>query len=226
MPTSASSDNLPAVAKHDPLFYMETMFVQVQDTLFQVPKIAFEGRQWSYFADAADARREHRRQQSQSPAPAQEPEGRGTPEPQEIEEGSSEAKPIVVDVDVGDFRGLLHVMYAKSSIIQHYPTTINPDQWSSALRLSTVWKFDDIRREAIAALDPTISSWDPLRIIILARECKVRKWLIRAYRQLTLVRINDLEPGWFDGEALGWKTLSRLFYSIVPFLGTRLSHEL
>lgn len=99
----ASSDGLPSLDR-DPQFYMEPLFVKVQNTLFQIPRIAFEGRAapGSFFANVASRRLQKTQQDS------------------EAQEGESEVKPIVLHVNVEDFRGLLHVLYAKSAMYAYF----------------------------------------------------------------------------------------------------------
>ncbi|KAF9041501.1 hypothetical protein BJ165DRAFT_1489376 [Panaeolus papilionaceus] len=103
-------------------------------------------------------------------------------------------------------------MFAKPgpSVIPGSKDTISNEEWRSALRLSTMWNFTDIRQAAITALDHSME--DPLERIVIAREFHVRKWLVDAYEQLVLGDLKILEPSRCM-EALGSQALARLLYA-------------
>ncbi|KAF9041503.1 hypothetical protein BJ165DRAFT_289881 [Panaeolus papilionaceus] len=173
-------------------FFMEQLFVQVQDTLFQIPRVVFEGRQGSPFADAATLATQQDTNLSTT-------------------EGSSADNPVVLPVDLQDFEDLLHMMYASGSLIPNYPSEISSDQWKGTLRLAILWNFDDIRAKALKALEANTEKY-PLERISVAREFRLRKWLISGYGELIAGPLTALEPKGCAA-TLGWETLALLYHA-------------
>ncbi|KAF9041496.1 hypothetical protein BJ165DRAFT_289171 [Panaeolus papilionaceus] len=185
-----ATDNL----RHHPRFFMEPLFVQIKDILFQIPRVAFEGRKGSPFADAASL-------------PAQQSTD---PVAKSMVEGRSADKPVILPVEVTDFENLLHVMYAFGLLIPDYPTHISKEEWISALRLATLWNFDDIRNKAIKALDSSFSN--PMERLCVARAFRIRSWLVSSYVELITGPISALQPS-LCSTTLGWETLALIHHA-------------
>jgi hypothetical protein len=83
-------------------------------------------------------------------------------------------------------------------------------EWTSVLRLSTMWELAEVREKAIAELSSLMpGDFHHLLFdkIMLAKECKVRQWLIDGYVELVVrQRIISVE----EAEVLGWETAARL----------------
>lgn len=56
--------------------------------------------------------------------------------------------------------------------------TLTIDEWTSVLRLSTMWEITGVRELAITRL--TALPVDPVEKVVLARECHVEEWLVPA----------------------------------------------
>ncbi|KAG9025125.1 hypothetical protein FS837_005073 [Tulasnella sp. UAMH 9824] len=57
-------------------------------------------------------------------------------------------------------------------------------QWAAALRLATIWSFDDVRERIIAQMDPILHTANPFDQIDASLNCRVEKWLYLAYEAL------------------------------------------
>lgn len=79
-------------------------------------------------------------------------------------EGHSDDKPIdLTGVEKLDFTRFLRVLYPLHS---HGPT--GPvDDWNSVLKLSTMWRFKDIRNLSVAQPIPLIGSLEPVMQVSL-----------------------------------------------------------
>lgn len=62
------------------------------------------------------------------------------------------------------------------------PITMTATEWISVLKLSTMWRFGKLRREAIEEL--TKLEHNPVKKILLGREYRVERWLIEGYKEL------------------------------------------
>ncbi|KAF9041271.1 hypothetical protein BJ165DRAFT_1406237 [Panaeolus papilionaceus] len=174
-----------------PLFFIEPIFIKVQNTLFQVPRLAFEGREGSPFADAASLQAEQEDHEF-------------------VPEGRSIDKPVVLHVEVRDFENLLSVMAASALMFPTHSSNISNEQWKSALRLSNMWNFVDIRAIAIEKLDDSLI--DPIERIVAAREFRVRRWLFSSLEELITGGVAAIDPA-RCANTLGWETVALLYYA-------------
>jgi hypothetical protein len=67
----------------------------------------------------------------------------------------------------------------------HEPEILSFSEWVSVLKLSHLWEFKEIRKEAIAKLKPT-EHYDPITRIELARTYQVREWFMPALKLLAV----------------------------------------
>ena len=56
-------------------------------------------------------------------------------------------------------------------------------QWTSVLKLSTLWEFDELRKAAIDALSTALRN-DPIDRVILSRQFGITTWLLPALNEL------------------------------------------
>ncbi|KAG8946676.1 hypothetical protein FRC00_009463 [Tulasnella sp. 408] len=69
-------------------------------------------------------------------------------------------------------------------------------QWAAALHLSTMWNFEELRKDIITHVNKTISNASPLDRIDASLKCKVEEWLHPAYQVLC-----ERQTGLTDEEA-------------------------
>ncbi|KAF9041508.1 hypothetical protein BJ165DRAFT_290034 [Panaeolus papilionaceus] len=195
----AENKGSPAASKRHPFFWLEPLFVRVENVDFQLPRVAFEGRVGSAFADASSL-----------------PSQQGP-----FAEGRTADKPVVLDnVSIQDFENLLHVLFANPNfpIVPGKGTSISTEMWKSVFRLAAMWSLTDLRTKAINALDLQLTALAERTAI--ARECGVREWLISGYERLILGNIENLESE-HCSRLLGAHrvlqlTLARIEYGVLP----------
>ncbi|KAF8802633.1 hypothetical protein BYT27DRAFT_7215282 [Phlegmacium glaucopus] len=108
----------------DETYFMQVVVFQVEDILFQVPRYQFE-KNSEIFASTFLL-----------------------PSGDRVPEGSSEAAPFRLEgVSATDFRNFLAALYPLS-----YSPELSMDHWASILKLSTMWRFLDLRQDAITKL--------------------------------------------------------------------------
>lgn len=56
-------------------------------------------------------------------------------------------------------------------------------QWTSVLKLSTLWEFNELRKAAIDALSTALRN-DPIDRVILCRQFDITAWLLPALNEL------------------------------------------
>ncbi|TBU29227.1 hypothetical protein BD309DRAFT_989924 [Dichomitus squalens] len=130
-------------------------------------------------------------------------------------EGSNDDNPIKLEgVTEEEFRPLLWVMFRAG---YGSARILTQPQWTSVLRLATMWIFDDIRERAITELSRLVTS--PAARIVLARRYNIPGWLEPA---LTTLAQQEQPLSAQDLEALGWETAAKLFQirESVTFTGT------
>lgn len=83
----------------------------------------------------------------------------------------------------------------------------NVEEWTSVLKLSTMWEFPETRTLAINRMSES-GMMDLVTKVTLAKQYKVREWLFAAYDELVKRRenISDEEAG-----RLGLTTVVRLY---------------
>ncbi|KAF7984292.1 hypothetical protein HWV62_15253 [Athelia sp. TMB] len=158
-------------------FYIEDVTFLVEDELFKVPRTYFE-HDSSIFRDMFQI-----------------PSSRHL-------EGRSDGLPIKLEsIQKADFTALLTVMYpeqvqtmigvpipADITATRLSKRTKNPIQmgtkeWASVLKLSTLWEFRELRRQAIERL--TVSQLLPIERVILGRTYCCKGLLQAGYEELT-----------------------------------------
>ncbi|KIJ19314.1 hypothetical protein PAXINDRAFT_127452 [Paxillus involutus ATCC 200175] len=93
---------------------------------------------------------------------------------QEEVEGLSDAKPIRLEgVKLDDFEQLLKVLYPGPDGKQELPDGYA--QWTSALKLATLWEFDDARKTAIEALEAL--PVPPVDKFAMAMQYDIKDWV-------------------------------------------------
>ncbi|KAF8833800.1 hypothetical protein BDN67DRAFT_873446, partial [Paxillus ammoniavirescens] len=92
-------------------------------------------------------------------------------------EGLSDVKPIRLEgVKLNDFEQLLKVLYPWSHGKQELPDGCA--QWTSALKLASLWDFDGVREKAIEALEALDIT--PVDKLALAMQYNIEQWMIPA----------------------------------------------
>jgi len=154
---------------------------QVEDQLFKVPRHYFEEDSEIF------------RTMFQLPVP----QG-------EIPDGSSKDKPLYLQgIAKDEFRQLLKVMYPRN-----FGKAVSCDacQWTSVLKLSTMWEFGTIRKLAIEKLYEN-NSIDHVDKFIIATNYNLREWLIPCVNNLARRK----EPmGEHEVERLGWEYVTKI----------------
>ena len=56
-------------------------------------------------------------------------------------------------------------------------TDLTLNEWTSVLKLSTMWCFTRLRRTAIDTMKPMLIYGDPVQCIVLSRKYEVHEWL-------------------------------------------------
>lgn len=64
-----------------------------------------------------------------------------------------------------------------------YAPALSVDQWTSVLKLATMWQFDTHRRRAIAELELLLLQ-DPARRVVLAFAYTIGDWILQALQDL------------------------------------------
>jgi hypothetical protein len=82
------------------------------------------------------------------------------------------------------------------------PHALTTEEWVSALKLSTQWRFLDARRLAIQSLNDR-SDFRYIERISLARQYQVGIWLRAGYNYLAM-RDGDISRA--EAETIGWET--------------------
>ncbi|KAI0328051.1 hypothetical protein GY45DRAFT_1255838 [Cubamyces sp. BRFM 1775] len=170
----------PTRVTRDPEFYCRDVIFKVEGVLFKVSRRPFEEDSEAFSTAFALP-------------PLDYPDGI---------EGSSDANPIELGgIDADEFRSLLRVLFPGAHDISR---TMSKDQWISALKLATMWDFENVRQKAIAELLKLV----PLHgeRVRLARVYDIPGWIEPAL--LKLVQQDTLNAS--DLEALGWATVAKL----------------
>ncbi|KAG8869223.1 hypothetical protein FRB97_001468, partial [Tulasnella sp. 331] len=115
--------------------------------------------------------------------------------------GTTDAHPIVLDgvtaEEMNDFLGILY-----SSPFQMNFDHIGSRQWTTVLRLTTLWSFTTMRAYAIAVFDTKIAEEDPFNRLERAFAYAVPKWVQPAYDAICR-RPESLSAD--EGRRLGWE---------------------
>jgi hypothetical protein len=168
----------------DETFYFEVVIFLVEDVLFKVPRLYFETNSVVFrdlFANLPST-----------------------------QDGTGDDNPIKLEaIRSIDFQRFSTVAFPELSWHARSPIVMSPlslNEWISVLKLSTEWKFAELRRKALEVL-----SWiriDPVERVILARKYKVEKWVVDAYTQLV---VQDNRLSLKEAEILGYDTAFQLY---------------
>jgi len=164
-------------------FYPESIIFLVEDNLFKVPRLPFESN--GIFATVFTL-----------------PAGENTIE------GCSDEHPFTLEgVNKVDFERFLRALYPRGDMASANITTcMNVEDWTSVLKLSTMWEFSETRKLAIEKLSEV--GMDLVTKVILAKQYEVREWLFAAYEGL-VKRKESLSVA--EAERLGLATAIRLY---------------
>ncbi|KIM91607.1 hypothetical protein PILCRDRAFT_810890 [Piloderma croceum F 1598] len=147
-----------APPQHDTQFYFESVTFLVEDMLFKVPKLYFE-RNSSIFRDMFALPTNNQ------------------------SEGSNDENPIKLEsIEKVEFQRLLTAMFPDLSRYTPKPVVMGREEWISVLKLSTLWTFRELRREAVDELSQM--TIDPVDKVMLARDYRVEAWLMEGYTEL------------------------------------------
>ncbi|PBK73969.1 hypothetical protein ARMSODRAFT_951505 [Armillaria solidipes] len=139
-------------------YYWDTIILQVEDTLFRIPKYQLVGK--SEIFDAMLSL----------------PQGSNKPE------GSSDDVPIKLEnISKIDFERLLQILYPRDTV---KPPELSIESWISILRLSSLWQMGDMRSNAIEHLTPRLCNVSPDDRVLLGRKFSVAHWISSGYVDL------------------------------------------
>jgi len=166
--------------EEDESYYFTDVVFLVENRLFKVPRHYFE------------AGSEVFRAMFQLPAPAN-----------VVPDGRSEKQPLRLDgIEKKDFKQLLKVLYPRT-FGQEESLTV--PEWTSVLKLATMWEFTEIRGLAIQKMSQlAIENFDK---IIIAKDYHVTDWLIRG---LNVLAQREEPMGAEDVRRLGWDYIFKL----------------
>jgi len=173
--SSTDPDPQPATRRDESFYFVDVVFL-VEGCLFKVPRTYFE-RDSEVFCGLFQL-----------------PVAQNVPV-----DGSNDQQPLRLEgIKEDDFRQLLKVMYPRHAGQQD---AMSSTEWTSVLKLSTMWSFDDLRDLAI--LNMSQLSIDPIERAALAKEYSIDEWLLPALNELA----QREEPiGIEEARRLGWET--------------------
>ncbi|KAF9809200.1 hypothetical protein IEO21_07500 [Rhodonia placenta] len=164
--------------QRDRTFYLENIFLRVEDTLYKVPKAHLENGSELF------------RQMFTLPVS----EGCAA-------DGTSDGTPLYLEgVAKTDFAAFLKAMfprYALTSLEEDLFLAV--DEWVAVLKLSEMWGFTDLRKVAIKRLSNM--RLDPVFKVSLAMTYHIPRWFIPGLVGIAR-RESSLEPK--EAELLGW----------------------
>ncbi|KAJ3544973.1 hypothetical protein NMY22_g2601 [Coprinellus aureogranulatus] len=85
-----------------------------------------------------------------------------------------------------DFAALLNVLYPSLENMLEGKWDLEKDQWIGVLRLATIWGMEVIRQLGIKELSKDSSTLTPLEKLTLARELKIKGWLLDGLNDLVV----------------------------------------
>jgi len=173
--SNTDPDPQPATRRDESFYFVDVVFL-VEGCLFKVPRTYFE-RDSEVFCGLFQL-----------------PVAQNVPV-----DGSNDQQPLRLEgIKEDDFRQLLKVMYPRHAGQQD---AMSSTEWTSVLKLSTMWSFDDLRDLAI--LNMSQLSIDPIERAALAKEYSIDEWLLPALNELA----QREEPiGIEEARRLGWET--------------------
>ncbi|KAF8190848.1 hypothetical protein BJ912DRAFT_314742 [Pholiota molesta] len=184
-PTTMQTEESEEECERDDLFYFETVVFKVENTLFRVPRsgLDVEGTIFETMFTL--------------------------PSPQENDgcrEGSTDKNPIILnEISKVYFRGFLRSIYRFTA------TPLTYEELAGAMQLATMWEFSELRERLIDESSPFIKERPIHENILLARVCKVKQWLIDAYKSLVLDKTGSDLLG-LGNNGVDASTIAKLFY--------------
>lgn len=147
----------------DDEFYMTFVTLQVEDTLFKVPRQTLEA-QSPVFRDMFSL-----------------------PPPPDVEvDGSSDEHPIVLPEPVKaiDFKRLLKVLLLPTSFVGPRLPKGDHDAWISVLKLSRMWEMEELRVLALRHLKYPTGWKSAAEKLALALKHEIRDWIVPGVNEL------------------------------------------
>jgi len=159
------------VADRHAEYYFKDIIFLVENQLFKVPRRNF-AIESEIFSDMF-----------QLPVPS---------EDERALDGSSDDQPLRLDgIKKSDFIQLLRAMFPLDS---QQPDVLTSEEWSSVLKLSTMWQFHKVRAIAIKNMEGL--SMDLVDKIVIARRYDVSTWLVPTLNALIQrEKLIDLSEG-------------------------------
>jgi len=189
VPRSEVSDDRVADVEpeiFDSFYYFHNIVFKVEDTLFCVPRNAFEIPNGNFFSETLFS----------IPGPGK--SGEQT-------EGHDSKHPILLEgIAKEHFRGFLRVMYPFNGA----ESTTKYEDWVGVLHLATKWEFAEIRAKSIQVLSDFLKDKPVIDKILLAKKYHVKDWLFAGYTNLILQDQLDLNQLLLTLDTL---TIARLF---------------
>ncbi|KAH6894023.1 hypothetical protein BKA70DRAFT_1570756 [Coprinopsis sp. MPI-PUGE-AT-0042] len=112
-------------------------------------------------------------------------------------QASKEDGVVELDVALVEFESFLKAFLPRTLTVYENRVQLTKDEWVSALKLSTLWLFNDLRKFAISELDWQIT--DPIERISLAKEYNVYSWLLKGCEDVIWRLLSFNDP---DGEPM------------------------
>ncbi|KAI5890119.1 uncharacterized protein SCHCODRAFT_02630911 [Schizophyllum commune H4-8] len=139
-----------SASRRDDTFYLDVVTFRVSDTLFRVPRYAFEGGS-AVFASMFTL-----------------PPGQGLDT-----EGCSDEHPVVLEGATDEeFRQFLRILLPRNAL--RPDNDLTQEQWTAVLKLATMWDFDDVRQLAVLKMGKMDMTRD--QRFRLGRAYSVSKW--------------------------------------------------
>ncbi|KAI6040611.1 hypothetical protein EDC04DRAFT_2566843 [Pisolithus marmoratus] len=138
----------------------------------------------------------------------------------ETVEGLSDMYPVALPQGVSkkEFESLLRALMYRQHGKNKGPC-LDQDQWISVLKLSTMWKFDELRKVAIQRLDQPFQPLNPVEKFVLASKYGIKQWILPAL----LVLAQRSEPiSVEEGHRIGFDNALKLAAVREEFKRTRL----
>ncbi|KAJ7029982.1 hypothetical protein C8F04DRAFT_739610 [Mycena alexandri] len=146
-------------AMRDSKYYLDTIVFKVENAFFRVPRWQFENNS-GIFATTFSL-----------------------PHPEEKGEGSDDEHPFHLDgITRVEFQTFLKVLYPLSAVPK--TPTLSPTEWTSVLKLASLWDFIEVRDFAIKELLFHAESLDCVARILLGRQYDVSAWIRSGYTEL------------------------------------------
>ncbi|KAF9016109.1 hypothetical protein BDZ89DRAFT_994726 [Hymenopellis radicata] len=164
--------------ERDTTYYWDSVVFLVENRLYKVPRYYFANYS-EIFGSTFDL-----------------PQGSASPE------GQSDDHPFKLHgLTCSEFDSLLRVIYPMNTHAQLY-SCLTFEDWTSILKLSTMWGMSDIRQLAVDNLSKCMAlRRDPVEYIVLAKAYEVVAWLRHGYQEL-VKRTEPISPE--EAERIGW----------------------